>query len=98
MEPCKIHRMTKPLVHAQGLEGKEISSPSGRRRKTSLTSPLIDRDFSPINSGSLLLRSCKRVEQRDDSRLPCPSAAERRIAFFGREAGNRLRQFDVIRT
>ena len=29
--------------HAQGLEGKEISSPSSRGRKTSLTSPLIDQ-------------------------------------------------------
>jgi hypothetical protein len=29
--------------HAQGLEGKEISSPSGRGRKMSLTSPLIEQ-------------------------------------------------------
>jgi hypothetical protein len=47
MEPYKIHRTTQPLVHAQGLEGKEISSPSGRGRKMSLTSPLIDQDVSP---------------------------------------------------
>ena len=33
---------------AQGLEGKEISSPSGRGRKMSLTSPLIDRDVSTV--------------------------------------------------
>src|SRR5438445_11715351 len=36
-----------PSSHAQGLEGKEISSPSGRGRKMSLTSPLIDRDLTP---------------------------------------------------
>jgi hypothetical protein len=43
MEACKIRSTTHPLVHAQGLEGKEISSPSGRGRKMSLTSPLIDQ-------------------------------------------------------
>src|SRR5262252_2507462 len=42
MEPCKIRRTTKPRTHAPGLEGKEISSPSSRGRKMSLTSPLID--------------------------------------------------------
>src|SRR5260370_41637087 len=35
-----------PSSHALGLEGKEISSPSGRGRKMSLTSPLIDRDLT----------------------------------------------------
>jgi hypothetical protein len=49
MDPCKIHRTTQPLVHAQGLEGKAISSLSGRGRKMSLTSPLIDRDLSSID-------------------------------------------------
>ena len=34
------------LSRAQGLEGKEISSPSGRGRKISLTSPLIDQAIS----------------------------------------------------
>jgi len=43
MEPCKIRRTTKPRTHAPGLEGKEISSPSSRGRKMSLTSPLIDQ-------------------------------------------------------
>ena len=51
MEPCKIRGTTHPSSHAQGLEGKEIPSPSGRGRKMSLTSPLIDRDFSPIGHG-----------------------------------------------
>src|ERR1700746_1147794 len=32
--------------HAQGLEDKEISSPSSRGRKMSLTSPLIDQAFT----------------------------------------------------
>ena len=36
---------------AQGLEGKEISSPSGRGRKMSLTSPLIDQAFTLIDLG-----------------------------------------------
>ena len=39
--------------HAQGLEGKEISSPSGRGAKMPLPSPLIDlidQDFSPTES------------------------------------------------
>jgi len=46
MEACKIRSTTQPPSHAQGLEGKEISSPSGRGRKMSLTSPLIDQDFA----------------------------------------------------
>src|SRR5258708_28892734 len=37
-----------PSSHAQGLEGKEISSPSGRGRKMSLTSPL-QKLFSSLN-------------------------------------------------
>jgi len=43
MEPNKIRGTTHPSSHAQGLEGKEISSPSSRGRKMSLTSPLIDQ-------------------------------------------------------
>jgi len=43
MEPCKIRGTTNTSSHAQGLEGKEISSPSSRGRKMSLTSPLIDQ-------------------------------------------------------
>jgi hypothetical protein len=50
MEPCKIRGTTQPSSHALGLEGKEISSPSGRGRKMSLTSPLIDPDFATIDS------------------------------------------------
>src|SRR5689334_1288996 len=38
-----------PSSHAQGLESKEISPPSGRWRKMSLTSPLIDRDITPTD-------------------------------------------------
>jgi hypothetical protein len=37
--------------HAQGLEGKEISSPSGRGRKMSLTSPLIEQALALIDPG-----------------------------------------------
>src|SRR4249919_646157 len=33
--------------HAPGLEGKDAFSPSGRGRKMSLTSPLIDQAFTP---------------------------------------------------
>jgi len=33
--------------HAQGLKGKETSSPSSRGRKMSLTSPLIDQAITP---------------------------------------------------
>ena len=46
MEPRRIRGTTNASSHAQGLEGKEISSPSSRGRKMSLTSPLIDQDFS----------------------------------------------------
>jgi hypothetical protein len=35
-------------VSRTGLEGKEISSPSGRRRKMPLTSPLIDQALSQL--------------------------------------------------
>jgi len=51
MEPCKIRGTTNTSSHAQGLEGKEISSPSSRGRKMSLTSPLIDQalhKFAPF--------------------------------------------------
>jgi len=48
MEPCKIRRTTKPRTHAPGLEGKEISSPSSRGRKMSLTSPLIDQASATV--------------------------------------------------
>ncbi len=51
MERYKIHRTIQPFVHAQGLEGKEIPSPSSRGRKMSLTFPLIDQDVSPTTSG-----------------------------------------------
>jgi hypothetical protein len=46
MEPCKIRTTTQPLPYARGLEGKEISSPSSRGTKMSLTSPLIDQALS----------------------------------------------------
>ena len=46
MELCNIRGTTHPFVRPQGLEGKEISSPSGRGRKMSLTSPLIDQAMS----------------------------------------------------
>jgi len=49
MEACKIYGTSKPRTHAPGLEGKEISSPSSRGRRMSLTTPLIDRDFSTIH-------------------------------------------------
>ena len=49
MEPCKIRGTTQRLPHAQGLEGKEIFSPSGRGRKMPLTSPLIDQAISLID-------------------------------------------------
>jgi hypothetical protein len=54
MEPCKIRGTAQPRLHAQGLEGKEISSPSGRGRKMSLTSPLIDPDFAENFVGPLV--------------------------------------------
>ena len=64
MEPCKIRGTTKPRTHAPGLEGKEISSPSSRGRKMSLTSPLIEQAFSPVaRSHSVISRervSCRR--------------------------------------
>ena len=53
MEPSKIRRT--PSSHAQGLEGKEISSPSGRGREMSLTSPLIDRDVTPVDNADWCL-------------------------------------------
>jgi hypothetical protein len=49
MEPCKIHGTTQRPSHAQGLEGKELSSPSGRGKKMSLTSALIDQALSLID-------------------------------------------------
>ena len=42
------HDLTPRLTH-QGLEAKEISSPSGRGRKLPLTSPLIDQAISLID-------------------------------------------------
>ena len=56
MELCNLRGTTKPRTHALGLEGKQISSPSGRGRKMSLTSPLIDGDFSPVVTFSGLNR------------------------------------------
>jgi len=43
---------TPPLTY--GLEGKEIPSPSGRGRKMSLTSPLIDQAIVLIEILSLI--------------------------------------------
>ena len=45
MEACKIRGTTHASSHAQGLEGKEISSPSSRGRKMSLTCPLSKNSF-----------------------------------------------------
>ena len=36
MEACKIYGTSKPRTHAQGLKGKEISSPSSQREKKCL--------------------------------------------------------------
>jgi hypothetical protein len=58
MEPCKIRGTAQPRLHAQGLEGKEISSPSGRGRKMSLTSPLIDRDLTSTKQLQKVLTYC----------------------------------------
>ena len=49
MEACKICGTSKPRTHAQGLKGKETSSPSSQRQKNALTLPLIDRDVTSIN-------------------------------------------------
>jgi len=49
MEPCKINGTTQRPSHAQGLEGKEFFSPSGRGKKMSLTSPPIDQALSLID-------------------------------------------------
>ena len=50
MDLRKIRGTTQPSSHAPGLEDKEISSPSSRGRKMSLTSALIDRDLSALTS------------------------------------------------
>ena len=57
MEACKIYGTSKPRTHAQGLKGKEISSPSSQREKNALTLPLIDHDISPT-----LKKGCKISE------------------------------------
>jgi len=59
MEPCKIRSTPNASSHAQGLEGKEPPSPSGRRRKMSLTSPLIDQAIALIDAG-LCMGGCER--------------------------------------
>lgn len=60
MEACKI-RGTTPS-HARGLEGKEISSPSGRGRKMPLTSPLIDQAITFIDAnGGTALNECNEI-------------------------------------
>jgi len=47
--------------HPQGLEGKEISSPSGRRRKMSLTSPLIEQAIALFNPEENIFPDGRRV-------------------------------------
>jgi len=51
IEPCKIRGTTQPLGSRTGLEGKEISSPSGRGRKMSLTSLLIEQAIAHFDAG-----------------------------------------------
>src|SRR5262245_38516613 len=60
------HDPTPRLTH-RGLEGKEISSPSSRGRKMSLTSPLIDQAFTlkiqPQSFSASLLEHAKSRQQ-----------------------------------
>jgi hypothetical protein len=48
---------------AQGLEGKEISSPSGRGRKMSLTSPLIDQAITRFDPATEVLSVIEILQQ-----------------------------------
>src|SRR5215831_18136500 len=62
MEPCKSRGTTRPSSYAQGLEGKEISLPSSRGRKTSLTSPLIDQAIALFNPEENTFPDGRRVK------------------------------------
>src|SRR5215467_2941514 len=67
MEPCKIRSTTQPLVSCTELEGKKISSPSGRGRTMSLTSALIDPDFSTARIPTPTNGDKKQIGDREAS-------------------------------
>lgn len=79
MEPCKIRSTTNPSSHAQGLEGKEISSPFRSTEKDIFDlSSYRSRSFDslPLQLACPLLSNCSGSSQLGSSAHDFPLQAK----------------------